>query len=99
MGLNAGQQFGAAPDVEGALAQERPQRAFLGRIDVGRRDEVGAQQVRDLFGINAVVLVFAAVNGLEIERVGQHEVQAGLLTGVGQPVPAVPPQPHSTCLA
>ena len=29
MGLDAGQQFGAAPDVEDALAQERPQRAFL----------------------------------------------------------------------
>jgi len=28
------------------------------------------------------------VNGLKIERVGQHEVQAGVLAGVGQPVPA-----------
>ena len=44
--------------------------------------------MRDLFGINPVVLVFAAVNGLEIERVGQHEVQAGLLAGIRQPVPA-----------
>ena len=44
--------------------------------------------MRDLFGVNAVVLVFAAVNGLEVERVGQNEVQAGLLTGIRQPVPA-----------
>jgi hypothetical protein len=41
--------------------------------------------MRDLFGINAVVLVFAAVNGFEVERVGQNEVQAGLLAGIGLP--------------
>ena len=88
MGLDAGQQFAAAPDVEDALAQQRAQRAFGGGIDVGGRDEVGAQQVGDLFGVNAVVLVFAAVNGFEVERVGQHEVQAGRLAGIGQPIPA-----------
>jgi hypothetical protein len=85
MGLDAGQQFGAMPDVEDPLPQQRPQRPFGGGIDVSGRDEVGAQQVRDLFGINAVILVLAAMNGLEVERVGQNEVQAGLLAGVGLP--------------
>ena len=88
MGVDAGQQFGAAPDVEEALAQERAQRAFVGGIDVGRRDEIGAQQVGDLFGVDAVVLVLAAVDGLEVEGVGQDEGEAGGLAGIGQPVPA-----------
>ena len=78
----------AAPDVENALAQQRAQRPFLGGIDVGRRNQVGAQQVGELFGINPVVLVLAAVDGLEIKGVGQHEVDAGLLAGIRQPIPA-----------
>ena len=47
-----------------------------------------AQQVGEFFGVNAVVLVFAAVNGLEVERVGQDEVESGGLAGIGQPIPA-----------
>jgi hypothetical protein len=70
MGLDAGQQIGAAPDVVKALAQQGAQRAFGGGINVGGRDEVGAQQMRDLFRINPVVLVFAAVNGLEVKGMG-----------------------------
>jgi len=88
MGLDAGQQFAAAPDVEDPLTQQCPQGTFLRRIDVGRWDEIGAQQVRDLFGINAVVFIFAAVNGLEIEGVGQDEVNLSVLARIRQPVPA-----------
>jgi len=33
-------------------------------------------------------LFFAAVNGLEIEGMGQDEGKAGLLAGIGEPVPA-----------
>jgi hypothetical protein len=88
MGLDAGQQFAAPPDIENPLAQQRPQRAFVGGIDIGRRDEVGAQEVGELFGVNAVVLVLAAVNGLEIEGMSQDEVQARRLAGIGQPIPA-----------
>ena len=58
------------------------------RLDIGRRDEVAAQQVGELFGVNAVVLVLAAVNGLEIKRMGQHEVDLGGLAGIGEPIPA-----------
>jgi len=88
MGLDAGQQFGPRPDVVGALPQQSAQRPFVGGIDVGGRDEVGAQQVGQLFGIEAVVLVLAAVNGFEVEGMGQHEVQACRLARIGQPIPA-----------
>jgi len=88
MGLDARQQFTAVPDVENALAQQGAQRTFLCGIGIGRRDEIGAQQVRQFFGVNTVVLVFAAMNGLEIEGVGQNESQTGSLAGIGEPIPA-----------
>ena len=87
MGLDAG-QFAAVPDVKDPLPQQGPQGPFGGGIDIGRRNQVGAQQMGDLLGVNAVVLVFAAVNGLEVERMGQDELDAGLGTGIGQPIPA-----------
>jgi len=36
VGVDAGQQLGAPPDIEDALAQERAQRPLLRRIDAGR---------------------------------------------------------------
>ena len=88
MGLNAGQEFAAVPDVEEALAQQGAERPFGGGIDVAGGNQVGAEQVGDLFGVNPVVLVFAAVNGLEVERVSQDEVDARRLAGIGEPIPA-----------
>ena len=88
MRLDAGQQFGAVPDVEEALAQERAQGPFLGGINVAWRNEVGAEQVGDFFRVNAVIFVFAAVDGLEVEGVGQDEVEARSLAGIGEPIPA-----------
>ena len=61
MRVDSGQQFSAAPDKEQALTQEGPQGPFVGRINVGGRDEVGTEQVSQFFGVNAIVLVFAAV--------------------------------------
>ncbi len=87
MGVDAGQQFGATPDVEDALAQQRAQGPLLRRVNVGWGDEIGAQQVRELFRVDPVVLVFAPVDGPDVERVGQDKVQAGGLAGIGQPVP------------
>ena len=71
-----------------ALAQKRPQRPFGGGIDIAWGNKVGAQQMGDFLGVKAVVLVLAAVNGLEIERMGQDEVKAGVGTGIGEPIPA-----------
>ena len=88
MGMDAGQQFGAAPDVETRWRRSARIGRFCGRIDVGGRNQIGAQQVGDLLGVDAVVLVFAAVDGLEIERMGQDESEARLLAGIGQPIPA-----------
>ena len=88
MRLNAGQQFGAAPDVEDALAQECAQGPLLCGIDIGRRNEIGTQQVGELFGVDAVILVLAPVNGFDLKSVGQDELEAGGLAGIGQPIPA-----------
>ena len=41
-----------------------------------------------LLGVDAIVLVLAAVNGFDVEGVGQDEGQAGGLAGIGQPIPA-----------
>src|SRR5436309_939776 len=87
MAVDAGQQLGAAPDVEDALAQQRAQRPLLSRVHVGGGNEIGAQEVREFFGVDPVVLVFAAVNGSDVEGVGQDKAQAGGLAGIGQPVP------------
>ena len=67
---------------------ECAQGAFVSGIHVGRRDEVGAEQVRELVGVNAVVFVFAPVDGFDIKGVGQDEGQAGGFAGIGQPIPA-----------
>ena len=37
--------------------------------------------------VDAVILVFAAVNGSDIEGMGQDEAQARLQAGISQPVP------------
>ena len=42
--------------------------------------------MRELFGIDAVVLVFAAVNGFDIERMGQDEGQAGSVAFTLRPI-------------
>ena len=88
MGLDAGEEFGALPDEGQPLAQERAQGTLLRRIGVAGRDEIGAKKMGELLGIDAVVLVFAAVDGLEVEGMGQDEVNAGLIAGIGEPVSA-----------
>ncbi len=42
----------------------------------------------EFLGVDAIVFVFAAVDEVQVEGVSQHEGQAGLLAGIGQPVPA-----------
>ena len=58
-----------------------------GRIDVGRRNQVGPQQMGQLLGVDPVVLVLAAVDVLQVQRMGQHELDARLEAGIRQPVP------------
>ena len=42
----------------------------------------------DLFGVNAIVLVLAAVDAAQVEGVGEDEGEVGLLAGIGEPIPA-----------
>jgi hypothetical protein len=88
MRTEAGQEIGSAPDKEETLAEQRAQRAQSGGIDVSGGNEIAAEQMGDLFGIDAVVLVLAAVNGLEVERVRQDEGEVGFPAGIGEPIPA-----------
>ena len=88
LGLDAGEQFTAVPDVEQALAQQGTQRSLRGRINIAWRNEVGPEQVGDFFGVDPVVFVFAAVDGLEVKGVGQYEVKARISAGIGEPIPA-----------
>jgi len=37
----------------------------------------------EFFGVDAVVFIFAAVDGFDIERMGQNESQAGGPAGIG----------------
>ena len=57
-------------------------------INIARGNEVGAEQMGDFLGVKAVVLVLAAMNGLEVERMSQDEMDAGVRTGIGEPIPA-----------
>ena len=75
------------PDVAHPLPQQRAHRPPLRRIDVGRRDQVRPQQVRELLRVHPVVLVLAPVDVREVQRVGQHELEARREARVRQPVP------------
>ena len=88
MGLDAGEELGAFRNVEDTLAEQSAQGPLGGGINVTGGNEVGAQEVGDFFGVNAIVLVFAAVNGLEIKGMGQDEVDVGGLAGIREPIPA-----------
>ena len=63
-GADALEQFDALPDIGGALTEEVSHGALGGRVDVGRRDQIAAQKVGEFFGVNAVIFVFTAVDGL-----------------------------------
>ena len=61
-----------------------------GLADTGHRLQQRILAAGDFFGLplELLVLVLAAVNGFDIEGVGQDEGQAGGLSGIGQPIPA-----------
>ena len=80
-------QFSPVPHVTHALPQQGTDRAAFRRVNVGRRNQVAAQQVRQFLRVYAVILVLAAVDMSGIQGVGQDELDAGGITGVGQPLP------------
>jgi len=64
-------QFSPVPHVTHALPQQGTDRAAFRRVNVGRRNQVAAQQVRQFLRVYAVILVLAAVNMSGIQGVGQ----------------------------
>ena len=88
MAVDPGQQFGAAPDVKDALAQQSAQRAFVRGINIGRRNEIGPKEVSQLFRIDAIVFVLSAVDEVNVKGMGQNEGKVSGLASVGQPEPA-----------
>ena len=80
------EQFDALPHAGGSQAEQGAHWAFTRRVRVTWRNHVASQQVGKSFVINSVVLVLAAVNRPEIERVGQDELDACLVAGIGQPL-------------
>lgn len=87
-GGNALEQLDALPHVGSSLAKQGTDGPFLCRVDVGGWNEIAAQEVSELFRIDSIVFVFAAMDGLEVKGVSEHELESGLLAGIGEPIPA-----------
>lgn len=71
-----------------ALAEEGAKGALVGWIDVAWGNEIGTEEMGEFFGIDAVVFVFAALDGAEVEGVSEDEMDAGVGAGIGEPIPA-----------
>ncbi len=74
--LNVGEKGASTPNEVQASSKQIPGGAHLRRIDVGFGERAAAEQGGDLHGIDLVVLGFAAVDGLHVEGVAEHEVDA-----------------------
>ena len=73
----------------GAAAQQVACGPHLFGVDVGHREISSAHEHRNLEGIDAIILGFATVDSLHIERMSQDEVDAVFFTQIRDPVPAV----------
>jgi len=85
--LDMSEELGALAGEVEAAAQEVAGRAHLGRVDVRHGDGATAQERGEFLGVDAVVLGLAAVNGLQVECMGEDEVDPVLDAQVGEPVP------------
>jgi tetratricopeptide (TPR) repeat protein len=83
-----GDDFGALVHQVHAAAKQIAGFAQALGIGVRHGQVAAAQQLGDLFGIDLVVLGFAAVDGLHVQGVAQHESDALCLAQVGEPIPA-----------
>jgi len=70
-----------------APAQKVAGGAHHGRIDVGLGQHAALEQQCDLVRIELVVLDLAAVNGLHVQRMPQHESDVLARADIGDPVP------------
>jgi hypothetical protein len=85
--LDVSQEFGAFTGQVPAPAQQVARGAHALGIDVGLREHAAAEQDGDLAGIELIVLGLAAVDGLHIQGVSEHEMNTLLGTQIGEPVP------------
>src|ERR1700730_18032610 len=71
--LEVGQELAAFVDEIIATAKQVTGFAHALGIDIGQRESAATEQPRDLVGIDAVVLGFAAVNGFHVKGVAENE--------------------------
>jgi len=85
--LDVGEELAALADQVQAAAQQIARGAHPRRVDVRLRQQAAAQQRGDLERIAPIVLGLAAVDGLHVQRVAQHESDPLPGAEVRQPVP------------
>lgn len=86
--LHVGQQLRPFAHQAHPPAQQVAGGAHLRWINISQREVPTAQQMCDLVGIDLVVLGFAAVDRLHIQRMAEHELDLLGGTEIGEPVPA-----------
>lgn len=80
-------ELAALADEVAAAAEQIARLALVPRVDVSHREHAAAQQAGDLGGVEAIILGLAAVDGLHVQGVAEHEGQLVVGTEVGEPVP------------
>jgi hypothetical protein len=83
-----GEQLASFAHEEEASAEQVAGSAHARGIDVGLGQGTGAEQHRDLVGVDAIVLGLTAVDGLHVEGMAEHERDAFAGAQIGEPVPA-----------
>jgi hypothetical protein len=86
--LQVGNQFGALVDEVQAAPQEVAGFTHALGVGIGEREVAALEQVRDLAGVDTVVLGLGAVDELHVQGVADDEGEAVLGAAVGEPVPA-----------
>jgi len=99
--------LGLEPDEGGAGAEDLPRIPHRARGDVGRREQIGAQQVGQGGRIDLIGLDPRTGDGLGLQRMGQHQIRVPVLDQLIEvgPVPrgldrdtGVRPQPREIAL-
>lgn len=81
------QEFRTFAHQVGTTPQEVTGGAHLGRIDIGLWEHAAAQQGGNLVRIDLGVFRFAAMDGVHLEGMPQHEGNVCCGTQVGEPIP------------
>ena len=85
--LDVGKEFSALAHEVHPPPQEIAGSAHARGIHVGHGDQAATEEGGDLVGVDPIVFGFAAVDGLHVEGMAEHEGNPLLLTQVSEPVP------------